>query len=55
MSKGVVIHLDNDVKDILEPAKNLFDQMALDLDYIICSSKMNLSHISKTHLYLLNH
>lgn len=39
MSKGVVIHLDNDVKGILEPAKNLFDQMSLDLDYITCCSK----------------
>ena len=42
MSKGVVIHLDNDVKDILEPAKNLFDQMALDLDYIICLSLIHI-------------
>lgn len=39
MSKGVVIHLDNDIKGILEPAKSLFDQMDFDLDYIICNSK----------------
>lgn len=51
MSKGVVIHLDNDVKGILEPAKNLFDQMALDLDYIICSSKNEFeSHLKDASL-----
>lgn len=38
MSKGVVIHLDNDIKGILEPAKNLFDQMSFDFDYVICGS-----------------
>jgi hypothetical protein len=38
MSKGVVIHLDNDIKGILEPAKNLFDQLELELDYVICGS-----------------
>lgn len=39
MSKGVVIHLDNDLEGILKPAKDLFDQLALGLDYITCNSK----------------
>ena len=39
MSKGVVVHLDNDVKGVLKPAKNLFDQLGLELDYVICGSK----------------
>lgn len=38
MSKGVVIHLDNDIKGILEPAKNLFIQMGFDFDYVTCGS-----------------
>lgn len=39
MSKGVVIHLDNDKRGVLEPSKNLFDQVGLDLEYIICDNK----------------
>lgn len=39
MNKGIVIHLDNDREGILTPAKDLFDQLALGLDYITCSSK----------------
>jgi hypothetical protein len=39
MSKGVVIHLDNDKKGVLDPSKNLFDQSDLDLEYIICENK----------------
>lgn len=39
MSKGVVIHLDNDLEGILIPAKNLFEQMELELTYIICTTK----------------
>lgn len=51
MNKGVVIHLDNDVKNVLEPAKNLFDQMGLGLDYITCSSKDEFeSHLKNNQL-----
>lgn len=35
--KGVIIHLDNE-RTVLETSKNLFDQNALNLDYIICST-----------------
>jgi hypothetical protein len=39
MSRGVIIHLDNDKKKILDPSKNLFDQNDLELEYIICETK----------------
>ncbi|MDH5380291.1 MAG: hypothetical protein OEW75_05550 [Cyclobacteriaceae bacterium] len=39
MANGVVIHLDNDSKGILEPSKNFFVQLGLDLDYISCQTK----------------
>lgn len=39
MAKGVIIHLDNDVKNVLEPAKNLFPQLDIDLDYVPCENK----------------
>jgi len=38
-NKGLIIHLDNDFKGILEPSKNLFIQTGLDLEYIVCDSK----------------
>ncbi|WP_047548286.1 hypothetical protein [Psychroserpens sp. Hel_I_66] len=38
MSRGKVIHLDNEIK-LLEGYKNLFDQNDIDLDYIICETK----------------
>lgn len=51
MSKGVVIHLDNDLEGILTPSKDLFDQMELGLDYITCSSKDEFeSHLKNTQL-----
>lgn len=51
MSKGVVIHLDNDLEGILTPSKDLFDQMKLGLDYITCSSKDEFeSHLKNTQL-----
>ncbi len=37
--KGVIIHLDNDLKGILQPSKDLFDQIGVEIDYIICSTK----------------
>ncbi|WP_131828784.1 hypothetical protein [Elizabethkingia occulta] len=37
--KGVIIHLDNDLKGILRPSKDLFDQSGIDVDYIICETK----------------
>lgn len=40
MSKGVVLHLDNEEDKILKPSKNLFDQMDFDLDYVTCKSKV---------------
>lgn len=39
MAKGVIIHLDNDFKHILEPAKDLFAQSGIDLDYVICKNE----------------
>lgn len=38
-SKGIIIHLDNDLEGILNPSKNLFSQTGLDLEYIVCDSK----------------
>ena len=38
--KGVIIHLDNDLKGILEPCKALFDESGInDIEYIICTTK----------------
>lgn len=39
MNNGVVIHLDNDRKQVLEPSKALFDQLGINLDYIICDTQ----------------
>ena len=43
MSKGVIIHLDNDHKGVLAPSKHLFDQYGkehgLEVDYIICQTR----------------
>jgi hypothetical protein len=47
MTNGVVIHLDNDLKTILEPSKNLFDQNDLDLDYLICETKESFAELIK--------
>lgn len=47
MSKGVIIHLDNDMKGVLEPSKNLFDQSDLDLEYIICENKERFEAVIK--------
>lgn len=38
MSKGVVLHIDNE-EDILNRSKSLFDRKGYDLNYIICKSK----------------
>jgi len=38
MSRGVIIHLDNE-KTILNECQNLFVQSGLELDYIICETK----------------
>jgi hypothetical protein len=37
--KGVIIHLDNDRKTILEPSQSLFEQTSIDLEYIICQTE----------------
>ena len=39
MSRGVIIHLDNDKEGVLNPSKHLFEQTGLDLEYIICETK----------------
>lgn len=39
MSNGIVIHLDNDSKNILVPAKTLFDQSGIGLELISCQDK----------------
>ncbi|RKN81210.1 hypothetical protein [Ulvibacterium marinum] len=39
MANGVIIHLDNEKKKILDPSKNLFDQYGLDIEYVICENK----------------
>ena len=49
MSRGVIIHLDNDRKTILDPAKNLFDQYATDLEYITCESKEEFEAAVENH------
>jgi hypothetical protein len=38
MSNGIVVHLDNDREKVLNPSKNYFDQLNLDLEYICCSN-----------------
>lgn len=38
-SKGIIVHLDNDLKGVLEPSKMLFDQSGIDIEYIICATK----------------
>lgn len=47
MSKGIIIHLDNDLEGILKPSKNLFDQYGLNLDYITCESKEDFEKVIK--------
>lgn len=49
MSKGVIIHLDNDLKGILSPSKNLFDQNDLELDYVICETKESFNQEIEKH------
>lgn len=39
MAKGVIIHLDNDFKGVLDPSRNLFNQYELDLDYVMCETE----------------
>lgn len=48
MSKGVVIHLDNE-KQILDPAKNLFDQYEFGLQYKTCTTKEEFATALDTH------
>lgn len=47
--KGVIIHLDNDLKGILQPSKNLFDQIGIEIDYIICSTKEEFENSISEH------
>ncbi|MEX0314485.1 MAG: hypothetical protein AB3N18_09935 [Allomuricauda sp.] len=49
MSRGVVIHLDNDRKKYLDPCKNMFDQSGIDLDYLTCESKEEFRDLIKKH------
>lgn len=49
MSKGIVIHLDNDKVGVLDKAKNLFDQYGLELDYIICETKEQFEEVIKVN------
>lgn len=39
MSKGVIIHLDNEKEKVLNVSKNYFEQSDLGLEYIICENK----------------
>lgn len=50
-NKGIIIHLDNDYKGILEPSKNLFDQYGLELDYITCESKEAFEKVIKENQF----
>ncbi|AOM79191.1 hypothetical protein [Pedobacter steynii] len=36
MNRGVIIHLDNDYENILNPCKNLFEQYGIELEYVTC-------------------
>lgn len=53
MNKGVVIHLDNDFKGVLEPSKNLFDQQGFDLNYITCTSNEEFKQLTYDHKHLI--
>lgn len=37
MNKGIIIHLDNDLHKILEPARTFFNQLGLPYEYIMCT------------------
>ena len=45
MSKGIIIHLDDDSKNILEPSKAFFDQLGIDLELISCKSEKEFNSI----------
>jgi len=49
MSKGIIIHLDNDVAQVIEPSKNLFDQLNIPIEYIGCSTTQELEELVKQH------
>lgn len=49
MDKGVIIHLDDKLEEILTPAKNLFDQQGINLDYITCQTKEEFNEIVKKY------
>ena len=52
MNRGVIIHLDNDVK-ILESHKRLFDQLGMEIDYLTCSTASEFDDLLRKHkLYL---
>jgi len=39
MSKGIIVHLDDDKKNILDPCRNYFDQLKTNIEYVTCTSK----------------
>ena len=53
MSKGIVIHLDNDKEKVLDPAKNLFDQSNFEFEYVICQSNEEFKQIVSKRVFEL--
>ena len=58
MSKGIVVHLDDDRKGVLDISKNYFDQLGTGLEYLCCTTSeefiteiKNNSHVIKALVF----